>query len=131
MSVSNKGFTLIELVVSIALLGFLVMGSAQIFPRALSLISRGESLTNAANLAQDQMEAMLTLSYETVELGDAEARHLVSPNFERETAVNYVDPQTFALIEINQGLKRINVRVFYGTPFGTRLYEISTIINES
>ncbi|MBI2551885.1 type II secretion system protein [Candidatus Uhrbacteria bacterium] len=127
----KQGFTLIELIVSIALLVFLVMGSAQIFPRALNLVSRAEAITNAANLAQDQMEALLNQSYATVAVGVAEARHLVSPNFERETAVSYIDPDTFAPSAVNQGLKRVDVRVFYGTSFGSRLYEISTIINES
>lgn len=124
----KKGFTLIELVVSISILALLVLGAAQLFPRALGLYTRAEALTITAYLAQAQIETILGQEYESVSTGDFEPRHAVDGNFERQTAVYLIDPETFAEVADDRDLKRINVTVFYPTPLGERTYALSTII---
>lgn len=130
MSVLNKGFTIIELIVSAALLALLIMGSAQLFPRAVGLISRSTALTTAVNLAQAQIETILSQSYDTVSLGTYEGRHLVFENFTRQSTVEWLNPDTFTISPRDQGLKRVDVQVFYPTFFGERFYVLSTIITQ-
>lgn len=123
-----RGFTLIELIVAIAILGFTIFGAAQLFTRSLSVQRRAQHETKAAYLAQEQIETLRGNDYELVDEGTFETRHIVLDLFERQTEVNFVDRSTLESSLDDQGLKRIEVIVFYPTIQGQRSFTLSTFI---
>lgn len=125
---TRKGFTLIELAVSIALLSLVLLGIIQLFPRAVSAGRLAEQLTAATYLAQEQIETVLGTDYITVTPGTFEPRHGVSGQFDRQTTVQFIDPTTLDVISSDQGLKQITVTVFYSTPQGERSIILPMII---
>lgn len=123
-----KGFTLVELIVSIAILTLLIFGVSSLFSRGLSVVKRSQSITQAANLAQAQVETILSQEYQVVTTGLYEPRHLIQDNFERQTQVTFTNPSTLAPSSNDEGLKRIDITVFYRTPLGEKTFNLSAFI---
>jgi len=128
MSNASKGFTLIELIVSIALLVLLGFGVVALFPRGLQLVARSQSSTIATNLAQAEIETILAQSYASVPTGTYEARHTVTGRFDRRTDISYLDPATLGTRSSDQGLKRVTVTVYYPSSYGEKTFVLGTII---
>ena len=124
----SRGFTLIELTVSVALLALLTFGVVELFPRGLQLTQRAEALTIAANLAQDGLEIVVSKDYVAVNPGVYETRHPVWGSFERETNITFLDPTTLAASSDDTGLKKAEVTAFYQTRFGEKTFVLSTLI---
>lgn len=123
-----RGFTLIELIVAIAILGLTIFGAAQLFTKSLSVQRRAQHETKAAYLAQEQIETLRGNDYELVYEGTFETRHIVLDPFERQTEVSFVDRSTLESSLDDQGLKRIEVVVFYPTIQGQGSFTLSTFI---
>ena len=62
----HKGFTLIELVVSIAIVSLLVMTILGMFSFALRTVSENRLLAQAITLGEDKMEIIKNLTYDSV-----------------------------------------------------------------
>jgi prepilin-type N-terminal cleavage/methylation domain-containing protein len=60
--VKNKGFSMIEVVVGIALVGVALLGLAQLFSLSVMNNARSDAMTNAIFLAQQQIDFMRNLS---------------------------------------------------------------------
>jgi prepilin-type N-terminal cleavage/methylation domain-containing protein len=58
----NKGFSMIEVVVGIALVGVALLGLAQLFCLSVMNNARSDSMTNAVFLAQQQIDFLRNLS---------------------------------------------------------------------
>ncbi|MBI4135339.1 type II secretion system protein [Candidatus Uhrbacteria bacterium] len=125
---ANKtGYTLIELVVAIAILTLTLFGVAELFSRSLAATHRAENLTKAVSLAQAQIETALATEYEILTVGGFEARHNVFEVFDRETSVDFIDPSNFTPQPTDTGLKRVTVNVFYPSPLGEKTLTLSTL----
>jgi len=72
----TKGFTLIEVVLAIAIVGIALLGLAQLFTYSVLINSRSEKMTNATFLAQQRIEFLRNIS--TTELSG-----IVSPTDEQ------------------------------------------------
>jgi len=72
----RKGFTLIEVVLAIAIVGIALLGLAQLFTYSVLINSRSEKMTNATFLAQQRIEFLRNIS--TTELSS-----VVSPTDEQ------------------------------------------------
>ena len=72
----TKGFTLIEVVLAIAIVGIALLGLAQLFTYSVLVNSRSERMTNATFLAQQRIEFLRNIS--TTELSS-----MVSPTDEQ------------------------------------------------
>ena len=59
---NNKGLTLIEVIVSIALLGLVVMGFMQLFTVSSIVTSKSEDVLEATYTGKDTMELIYNLS---------------------------------------------------------------------
>lgn len=60
--VKNKGFSMIEVVVGIALVGVALLGLAQLFCLSVMNNARSDAMTNAVFLAQQQIDFLRNLS---------------------------------------------------------------------
>ncbi len=72
----TKGFTLVEVVLAIAIVGIALLGLAQLFTYSVLVNSRSERMTNATFLAQQRIEFLRNIS--TTELSS-----IVSPTDEQ------------------------------------------------
>jgi prepilin-type N-terminal cleavage/methylation domain-containing protein len=63
----NKGFSMIEVVVGIALVGVALLGLAQLFVLSVMNNARSDSMTNAVFLAQQQIDFLRNLSAEELQ----------------------------------------------------------------
>ncbi len=52
----QKGFSLLELIISCTMLGFVIMGLAMVFPAATQSVTNGRIYTRAINLAQERLQ---------------------------------------------------------------------------
>jgi len=72
LSRKRKGFSLIEVVVGIGLVGVALMGLAQLFTYSVLNNSRAERMTNATFLAQEQIDMMRNLTSAELSLAAAD-----------------------------------------------------------
>jgi prepilin-type N-terminal cleavage/methylation domain-containing protein len=56
-----RGFSAVELLIAIAMLGILMLGFMSVFPMGIRTVVKGERLTVATSLAQDELERLKTL----------------------------------------------------------------------
>jgi len=57
----QEGFSAVELMIAIVMLGILMMGFMSVFPMGLRTVAKGERMTVATSLAQDEIERLKTL----------------------------------------------------------------------
>ncbi|MFA5029256.1 MAG: prepilin-type N-terminal cleavage/methylation domain-containing protein [Patescibacteria group bacterium] len=119
---NTYGFTLIETVVTLAVLLIGILAIVGIFPLALKINKSAEQTTIATNLAQAKIEEMFYLNYENIDLGTIEAKHRLSSDqanpfyyYQRQTVTEYVDGDLeYSVAET--GIKKITVTVFWHSP---------------
>ena len=126
----RKGFTIIELVVSVSILIIAVFAINNLLTQGVSAARRSEKLTVAVNLAQAQIETILSEQYTNLPVGTYEARHVVFQNYYRKTLISFIDPATLQTITTDLGLKKVNTTVYYQIPGKEKSYTLSTIITQ-
>ena len=57
---ASRGFSLVELMVAITFFGILMLGFLTVFPLGLRTVQKGENLSTATSLMQDQIERLKT-----------------------------------------------------------------------
>ncbi len=57
----DSGFTVVELIVGITILGILMLGFLSVFPLGMRTVQKSEMLSCATGLAQDELERLKTL----------------------------------------------------------------------
>jgi len=131
----NNGYSLIEIMVAIMIIGVCFIGLIQAFPFALKISNSAKNQTIASYIAQEKIEELYRLGYENFATGTIEVKHaLGSPGskrapFQRETIVQYID-RYFNEISEDQGMKKITTIVYYTDSISKneKLYSLSTIL---
>jgi len=111
----KRGFTIIEVLVSLGLLMILVVGIFGIFPQSMIMGRISSKNTIASNLAQAKIEEILAKNYEDLPVGFWEGRHFLEApfnDFEEETEISYVD-ENLQTSNQDTGLKKIRVSVYF------------------
>ncbi len=119
---NKSGFTLIEVMLAIAILLVGIMGLTRIFPLSLKIDRAAEQNTVAANLAQAKVEEIFSSTYDNIIVGTIELKHRLAADpadpfyaYQRETIAEFVDGNLNS-IGTDQGLKKVTVRVFWYAP---------------
>lgn len=114
-----KAFTLIEVMIALALLAVLSGAVLALFPQSIFMGRVSLKYTLASNLAQEKMEELGALQYEEIGVGLIEPKGRISSDpqdsfyyFEREVEVTYVDSNLNPSTE-DTSLKRIRVSVYF------------------
>jgi len=127
----KNGFTLIEILFTIAFLFVGLLAILQVFPVAFGLERGSQMRSQAALLAQEKIEAIDAKSYQEVAVGDVLESPLASPFqlFSRRTVVNYVDADLQGAIS-DLGLKKVEVTVSWNTalPVVSKEFKAVTLI---
>ncbi|RLC36684.1 hypothetical protein DRH27_04865 [Candidatus Falkowbacteria bacterium] len=130
-----NGYSLIEIMVAIMIIGVCFVGLIQAFPFALKISNSAKNQTKASYFAQEKIEELYQLGYENFATGTIEVKHaLGSPGsdraaFYRETIVWYID-RDFNEISEDQGMKKITSRVYYTDSISKneKSYTLSTVL---
>ncbi len=120
---SEQGFTLIEVMVALAILTIGIVGISAVFPMAMRDVGKSGSVTKAVELCQEKLEEFHTLTYDAPEL-DAGYTHADSLNpiggvYDRTWEVQADEPIT--------GCKLIEVTVSWQAR-QTQNVQISTVL---
>lgn len=111
----QKGFTIIEVVISLGLLLILATAIFGIFPQLMKINRVSSKNTIATNLAQAKIEEILAQNYDEVLVGIVEERHFLEApfnSFERKTEISYMD-ENLQTTNQDTGLKKIKVTVYF------------------
>ena len=87
LSRKRKGFSLIEVVIGIGLVGVALMGLAQLFTYSVLNNSRADRITNATFLAQEQIDMMRNLTSAELSLAAAVIDEQIDIN--KDTTFDY------------------------------------------
>jgi prepilin-type N-terminal cleavage/methylation domain-containing protein len=125
MPVGKKGFTLIEVLISIFILTTGIIAVLQAFPLGTKILGSSKRVTIASQLGQAKIEELISQSYVEISFGIVEAKHVLdSPfgSYQRETEIICVDPDSnFSEVidcDPDPGIKKIEVTIFWKTFFG-------------
>ncbi len=141
MNSNNKnksGIGLIEVIISISVLGIGILGLLQAFPRGTSVERDIELTTIGHHLAQEKIEEIVSLNYGEIAIGIIENQVRVDTDptsdfydFLRTTEVWLLD-QNLIVSGSDIGLKKIRVTIEWISVFGgpNRDTSITTMISE-
>ena len=121
---SNKGVTLIEILLTTGILTVGLLGILQAFPKGIEAGRDRELASTAQQVAQAKIEELNSVSYSEINTGTIEDEVKVTSDsssplyaFSRTTVVELVD-QNFQSSMSDIGLKKITVTVFWPSVFG-------------
>lgn len=136
---NNKGFSLVEMMVALAVLGIAFFGMVKAFPRGLNMNTVSRNKTTASYLAQQKVEKLFSQGYKKIATGTVETKSRISSDpdsyfydFQRKTVVDYVDG-TLTATSGDSGMKRITTTVYYpGNPSkDEQTFRVNTIISKN
>ena len=112
-------FTFLELLIAVSLFSVGVISVVKIFPVNRRYLNQSANTTQAAYLAQEELETIRGLSYANLTLGTYEAKHAVSTSgefsqYQRQTVVGWVDSQSnWQTSSAETNLKQITITVYW------------------
>jgi len=102
----SKGFSFIEVLLAMAIISFLLAGTAELLIRANTLKRHGDINLSLSGLASSKLESLKSSAYESEELQVDSHQETIKDSggevFQREWTV----------ADINPGMKRITVKVY-------------------
>ena len=114
----RNGFTLVEVIVAIVLIGVGLMGLAALSTTVTRANVQSSSLTTATALAQERVERLRTDDYDAIASGN-DARVVDGVTYTRTWTVTADDPA--------QGLKTVAVAVSWTSRGATHTTRLATI----
>lgn len=130
----RAAFTLLELLVALTLFVFGIVTVIQVFPANRRLLTQTSQTTQAAFLAQEQLESLQGVAYSSLTVGTYAARATVNSNtsspfnkFERQIDVVLLDTNR-ATTATDVGLKKATVTMYWTERNVSRTYTISTYV---
>lgn len=75
----DSGFTMVELIVGITVLGILMLGFLSVFPLGMRTVQKSEMLSSATGLAQDELERLKMLPPTHADLSAGNHAHPANP----------------------------------------------------
>lgn len=104
----EEGFSAVELMIAITMLGILMLGFLSVFPMGLRTVAKGERMTVATSLAQDEIERLKTLP-------DNDADLVAGNHADPANPILGVYTRTWTVTDDNPmaGMKSVNMSVAY------------------
>lgn len=121
----EAGFSTVELMVAISFFGILMLGFIAVFPLGLRTVEKGERMTMASSLAQDEIERLKLLSRTDPDLvagAHVDAGNPIQAVYTRSWQVTDNSPLA--------GMKRIDMSVAFSDNGIPRNIRISTYLTQ-
>jgi prepilin-type N-terminal cleavage/methylation domain-containing protein len=120
---ASRGFSLVELMVAITFFGVLMLGFLTVFPLGFRTVQKGEKLTIATSLAQDEIERLKTLPVNDPDL--VAGTHVDSTN-----PINGVYTRTWTVTDDAPiaGMTTISMAIAYSDNGIPRTIQIATYL---
>ena len=103
----RKGFSLIEVLISLVIITFLILATAQLTLYSLQVKRRSDCSLNAAELASAKLEYFKSLPYESDELGSGSRSEVIKGSSSPETFRREWDTQA-----VSSSMKKIEIACY-------------------
>jgi prepilin-type N-terminal cleavage/methylation domain-containing protein len=130
----RRGFTFIELLVALTLFSVGMMSVLRIFPLNKKLLRTTAANTQAAFLAQEQVELIKSLPYTALTTGTYIARSQISTDttsplslYEREVTVAYLN-NARNTTNTDFGLKQVTITIYWKNEPVNQQYSVITYV---
>lgn len=120
---SNRGFTLVEMMIALVLFGVGMMALAQVLPRGLSVRDKARRMSVATSMAQEEVERLRNLPFNDADLAGgthADPNNPVDGAYGRQWVVQDNTPV--------QDMKRVTVTVTFPTDSADSQAVVTTMI---
>ena len=119
-TVNKRGFSILEVLVSLAVLGIAIVFLGSALPFGMTATQKIAASTQAVFLAQAKMEELAILTYDELIINEVNEQSLENidsdfEKFSRETKIVYLD-QDLNTVEEDGGLKKVEVIVSWRDP---------------
>ena len=124
MTKQASGFSTVELIVAMTVLGIMMLGFLTVFPLGMRSVQKGERISKATSLVQDEIERIKALTGDDLDL--AAGDHIDGNN-----PIDGVYTRTWSVID-NQpmpGMKTVSVAVAYSDNGHPRTIDLTTYLN--
>jgi prepilin-type N-terminal cleavage/methylation domain-containing protein len=123
LSKDSAGFTIIELIVTILVFGFVAAGLTEVFLGVTNVQRNAGYLQSATTAAQTEVESLRNNNYDQLPNGQ-------NINFTSQLPSNLPAPRsgTVAISQPIAGVKRVDVTVTYTQDSHTETVELSSLI---
>jgi type II secretory pathway pseudopilin PulG len=106
----QKGFSLLELIVSCTMLGFVILGLAMIFPAATQSVTKSRIYTRAINLAQERLQ-----EFERINSNSPDSALITAGNHGPETIDIYTREWNVVRNSPLPNMRMVTMRVHWST----------------
>lgn len=120
---TQAGFSAVELIIAITFFGILMVGFIGVFPLGMRTVEKGERMTLASSLAQDEVERLKTLQETDADLAAGNHADAANPLFGVYTRSYTVTDDTPLA-----GMKRVDMTVSFSDNGIPRNILISTYL---
>ena len=128
-----KGFTIIELLISIFVLTVGILGILLMFPTAIRVEKSSQMASIASYLGQAKIEQIISQPYDEI-ASSTEDYGVISgfQPYKRITEINYFDPVNSTTTGEDLGIKKIDITVFWQPPFGIteKCFRIDSLVTK-
>ena len=131
--IKQKGFTLIESLVALAVIGVGLVVVLQVFPSGFSIEKNTQLETQATLVAQEKIEELLSKSFSELTIGTVVESSLPTPfeKFGRTIKISFVDSNLGESIPAT-AFKKIEATVSWKSPLkiGSKEVKLITLFSE-
>lgn len=130
---SQKGFSIAEVMVAVMIFSIGILSVVEVFPLYHKMSRLAEKSSTAVFLAQEKIEAIFSLPYSEITVGQYEIRHRIEndgrfSNYERKTDVSFVDG-SYNNSNSDLGLKKITTTVYWNEAGLEKSEKLTTLIS--
>ena len=123
--VSNRGFSLIEALLALAVVSVLVLGTGQVLIQALAFKKAVDEQAEACSLAAAKLERLKAASFESAELSEGNASEEVAGE-----SVAAVFTREWRIERVSDGLKKAEIAVYSRSRPGRKVRLVLYLVRE-
>jgi type II secretory pathway pseudopilin PulG len=120
----SSGFTIVELVIGIVLIGIFTATVAMLQSNTSRLAERGRDVTSLNSFAEDKIEALRSKGYLSISTG---TQNISS---ELPSELNSPKSATLSVSSIPDAIKKVDLSITYNEQGTNRTYSYTTYIGE-
>lgn len=128
----SKGFTLIEIMVSLAIIAAGFLSLFYIYPLGAKIEKQSQMTTEALEIGQAKIEEVSSRAYADIVSSVEEYGTMAnSPAFKRTVTADFYDPVTGGIAANDTGIKKVTVQIFWNSSLsGEKNISLKSLISQ-